>query len=126
MNALRNTVSAVAALAGLLASTGVAAADTGAYLRLDHTTVHRGELVHVVAGCGDGSLLNLVGSEAFAPTGQDGPYDGDGGVAVFTRQANGLAVGAATIRADIAPGRYHVGERCGGGNAGGLDLTLRP
>jgi hypothetical protein len=126
MNALRTTAITVAALAGLLASTGTASAGTGAYLRLDHTTVHRGELVHVVAGCGDGSLLNLVGSEAFAPTGQDGPYDGDGGVAVFTRQADGLLSGAATIRADIAPGRYHVGERCGGGNAGGLDLTLRP
>jgi hypothetical protein len=126
MNALRKSVITVATLAGLVASTGVAFAGTGAYLRLDHMTVHKGDLVHVVAGCGDGGLLNLVGSEAFAPTGQDGPYDGDGGVAVFTRQANGLAVGAATIRADIAPGRYHVGERCGGGNAGGLTITLRP
>jgi hypothetical protein len=123
----------------LLTGSGIAAASTSAtntaitntaeetaYLRLDRTVAHEGDSVKIFARCGAGELLGLVGSEAFAPTGQDGPYEGNGGVARFTARIDDGLAGEATIRRDIAPGHYHVGQRCGGGNAGGLELTVIP
>ncbi|WP_157357338.1 hypothetical protein [Amycolatopsis nigrescens] len=112
--------------AGVLAGGGIASAESGAYLELDRTTVAQGETVNVLARCDTGEALNLVGSEAFAPTGQDGPYEGNGGVAVFTREVAGNLEGQAGIRTDVAPGTYRVTERCGGGNAGGVDITVLP
>ncbi|WP_158881177.1 hypothetical protein [Amycolatopsis anabasis] len=113
-----------AAAAALLATAPTASAGQPAELRLDRTTVAYGEALHVLARCDEGETLNHVGSEAFVPTGDDGPYEGNGGVVKFTRFSDAGAEGDTTIRNDIAPGTYHVGLRCGGGNAGGSEITV--
>ncbi|AXB46891.1 hypothetical protein [Amycolatopsis albispora] len=113
---------ATLALAGAAAGTA-SASTTGAFLTLDKEIVRAGEQVRVLAGCGVEGL-NLVGSTAFAPTGQDGPYTGNGGVAVFAVRSSALSWGTATVRADAAPGVYQVSERCGGGHAGSRELTV--
>ncbi|GAB3499879.1 hypothetical protein [Amycolatopsis cihanbeyliensis] len=110
----------------LLTATAPATATPAPFLRVDKTTVSPGMVVHVSAYCGRREGLNHVGSAAFAPTGHDGPYQGNGGVVVFTERTPGGGEGYAEIRADAVPGTYYVGQRCGGGNAGGLTLTVTP
>jgi len=129
MAGARTTFVSLTAASLLLAGSGIATANTMAgetvpYLKLDRTIVSTGDHIKVFARCGGGELLNLVGSEAFAPTGADGPYEGNGGVAHFTARIDDGLEGEATIRDGIAPGHYHVGQRCGGGNAGGAELTV--
>lgn len=126
MNTVRTAFVALSVAGIAAAGSGVASADGGTYLHLDRTTVATGDTVHVSAKCDDGEGLNFVGSEAFTPTGDDGPYQGNGGVVPFHDRSDGSATGETVIRADVAPGVYHVGQRCGGGNAGGVDLTVTP
>ncbi|MFI6024352.1 hypothetical protein [Amycolatopsis magusensis] len=125
MSTLRRALlvsTATLALAGAAAAPA-GATPTGSFLKLDKEIVRAGEQVRVVAGCGvDG--LNFVGSAAFAPTGQDGPYTGNGGVAVFDVRTTAVSWGSATVRADAMPGSYQVSERCGGGHAGSKELTV--
>ncbi|MGC7095879.1 hypothetical protein ACPZ19_14500 [Amycolatopsis lurida] len=122
MSTLRRALIVSTAILALTAGTA-SAAPTGSFLRLDKEIVRAGEQVRVVAGCGVEGL-NLVGSTAFAPTGQDGPYTGNGGVAVFTVRSSALSWGTATVRADAMPGVHPVSERCGGGHAGSRELTV--
>ncbi|GAA1946908.1 hypothetical protein [Amycolatopsis minnesotensis] len=126
MNIVRTAFVALSVAGIAAAGSGVASADGGTYLHLDRTTVTTGDTVRVVARCSDGEGLNFVGSEAFSPTGDDGPYQGNGGVVPFHDEADGGLKGSTVVRADVAPGVYHVGQRCGGGNAGGVDLTVTP
>lgn len=127
-HALGSACVVVAAAAfALVGSAGMASADTESYLRLDKPIVTAGETVGVLAGCGEDEILGTVGSAAFAPTDQDGPYEGNGGAVVFSsRSEGGEASGHATIRSDAAPGTYHVGQRCSGGNTGGAQITVLP
>lgn len=130
MNVMKKALVALSAtgatLTGLALGGGMASADPEASLQLDKTSVAPGDTVNVVATCGAGEGVNMVGSEAFAPTGQDGPYTGNGGTAVFGDDQRGdEKQGIATIR-DVGPGTYHVGQRCGGGNAGGLEIHVLP
>jgi hypothetical protein len=123
--ALTATSVAGVAAACLVGGSGLAAADTQASLHLNPTTATQGELIKIFATCGADEGLNYVGSEAFQPTGGQGPYaPGGGGIAKITKRHNGRYYGYVFVRNDIAPGTYHVGERCGGGNAGGVDLTV--
>jgi hypothetical protein len=125
-----NKAATAASIAGISAacliggSAAVAVADTAPFVHLHPTVVSAGDRVNVTAGCGDsGEGLNWVGSHAFAPTGNDGPWEGNGGVARITKVVNGTYYGYATI-ANVQPGSYWVGERCGGGNAGGVYISV--
>ncbi|PXY32241.1 hypothetical protein [Prauserella muralis] len=125
MTIMRFAAGLSSVLACCLLTPQVASATAPAFLVVDKSTVAPGELVRVSAGCPLGEGVNHVGSAAFAPTGHDGPYSGNGGVARLTAQAAGAAAGRAVIRPDAAPGRYDVTLRCGGGHAGTTTLDVR-
>ena len=118
---------AAMSIAGLASGTfGVASAGAAPVpsLHLDHASYAPGQVVKLSVSCaGDG--LNYVGSTAFKPTGHDGPYTGNGGTAKITSQQGGELHGYAVIAPHAKPGKYDVGQRCGGGNAGGTELTVR-
>lgn len=127
MRAISRTLAALSiaglSTAGVLGTAAVASAADVPSLHLDQRTYAPGEVVELSADCaGDG--LNFIGSAAFAPTGHDGPYTGNGGVATITAQRDGVSRGHAVIAADTEPGDYHVGQRCSGGNAGGVMITV--
>ncbi|PXY17211.1 hypothetical protein BAY59_37270 [Prauserella coralliicola] len=111
----------VAALACTLVTAPAAASSV---LFVDKSTVSPGEVVHVTARCPLAEGINHVGSPAFTATGHDGPYTGNGGVAVLTEHVGGVGSGHARIRTDAAPGTYPVVLRCGGGHAADVQLTV--
>ncbi|MBK1783978.1 hypothetical protein [Prauserella cavernicola] len=124
MKILRFALGAPVAVLACLLTASPATAD--ATLLVDKSIVSPGEVVHVTAKCPYAEGISHVGSPAFAATGADGPYAGNGGVAVLTARSGGFGIGRAEIRADIAPGVYPVVLRCGGGNAGTVELTIPP
>ncbi|MFF5986374.1 hypothetical protein [Prauserella flavalba] len=101
-----------------------APASAGSLLLVDKSTVSPGGVVHVTARCPLAEGISHVGSPAFTATGHDGPYTGNGGVAVFTEHVGGMGSGHARIRSDAAPGTYPVVLRCGGGHAAEVPLTV--
>lgn len=91
------------------------------WIRVTPSRVAPGGTVHVTGRCNPNETGYII-SQAFV---HDAQHDFAGvGAVDLKADASGRYSAQARISLTATPGVYHVGARCGGGNAGGTTLTV--